>query len=117
MARRRSSLPGRSSASSPPPISGSCCRSSARSEPSCREERRRITGDARQLLAVERDAETGQARDGEIALAVERERRLGDAVDIGAAADELDKIDIGQCRGELEIGGDAERRVPAMADI
>ena len=66
----------------------------------------------------DRAAPPGQAaRDGEIALRIKHERRLGDAVDIGAAADELDQIDVRQRRGKLQIGRHAQRRVPAMPDI
>src|SRR5262249_36149558 len=72
-----------------------------------REQRRRVERKPLQLLAVERDAEAGLVGDGKAPLAGEREGRGEDAVDIGAAADVLDEIDMGKRRGELQIGGEA----------
>src|SRR5882724_491296 len=66
----------------------------ARACRSPREQRRRIRRVALQLVAVERDAEAGRVGDREVALAVEGEGALDDAVEIGAAADELDEVDI-----------------------
>src|SRR5437667_946975 len=79
------------------------------------EQMRWIAAHAHKLLAVERDAEAGQHRDLEAALTVESEWGLGDAVDIGAAADELHQIHIGKRRRELQIGGQPKRGVPAVA--
>jgi hypothetical protein len=51
---------------------------------------------AGELGTVEGDAKARQRRDLEIALGIEREGPLGDAIDIGAAADELDQIHVGE---------------------
>src|SRR5256885_12433507 len=73
-----------------------------------REQRRWIGRVALKLLAIEFDAKSRQHRNLEATLTVEGEGRLGDAVDIGAAADELHQIHIGERRRELQVGGDPE---------
>ena len=76
------------------------------------EERRWIGRVALQLLGVELDAEAGHDGDLERAVSVELERHLGDTVDIGAVANELDEVDIGKCRREL-----AHKRQTAWASL
>src|ERR1043166_7873734 len=81
------------------------------------EERRVVRGVAPELVPIERDAKPGYFRDFQMALGVELEGLFGNAVDIGAAADEFDEIDIGQGSGQLKVGCHAECGVPAMADV
>ena len=57
-----------------------------------KEQRRRIGGEARELLAVEGNAEPGAVGDGKMTVGIEDEGLGQDAVNVGAAADELDEV-------------------------
>src|SRR6058998_1289997 len=69
------------------------------------------------LFRIERDAEAWLHRNLKITPIVEPEWLAEKAVDIGAAADELDKIDMREGGGKLKVGGNADCGVPAVADI
>ena len=72
---------------------------------------------ARELLARDRDTQPRPVRNLQPAVRVELEGLGQDAVDIGAAADELDQVGVRKGGGQLQVGRDAERGVPAVADI
>src|SRR5215213_4883295 len=75
-------------------------------------EARHVWREAGELVAIELDSEPGPVRNRQIARRVEREGLRENTVYIGAAADEFDEVGIGKGGGELQIGCDAERRVP-----
>src|SRR5580693_6632841 len=74
----------------------------------------RVVGE---LFPIQRHAEAWRIRDSEITFAVQDERFGSDVVDIGAAADELDKVGKGHRGGELQIGRETDRGVPAVANV
>lgn len=80
------------------------------------EQRRRLRRVAAELLGVQADAQPWSVRYRQVAVRVQDEGLVQQPVHAGAAADVLDEIRI-QRRRELEVRGEAQRRIPAVADI
>lgn len=76
----------------------------------------RDTGEFGDGVEVDFDSEAGFGGDGEHSLGIELPAALGDVVDEGGAGEVFDEVGIGEGGGEVEVGGEAERGVPAVGD-
>ena len=77
----------------------------------------RVAGHLPQRVASQRDAEPRPVRNRQHPIAVQRPAALRDVIHIGRPADIFDEIGGRHCRGELQIGGEADCGVPAVPDI
>src|SRR5436190_15502770 len=67
-----------------------------------------------QRVAVELDAQAGGGGDGEVALGVGAEGVGDQLVEVGRGRQVLDVAGDGQGGGQVQVGGEADRRVPAV---
>src|SRR5262245_13868780 len=65
-------------------------------------------------VGVEGNTEAGLIRNGEVAVGIKLPGRRDDLVDVGGAGEVFDEVGAGEGAGEVEVGGEADGRIPAV---